>query len=97
MHKYKELLVLRNRNKHGQKTYGKVQLSGNLIKTNNKIAMRYYVLPTGKANVCRDTQGWQEQKISHHIHMEMQSGTDFLLGTVVSFQICTRYNQQFHF
>lgn len=63
MHKYKELLVLRNRNKHGQKTYGKVQLSGNLIKTNNKIAMRYYVLPTGKANVCRDTQGWQEQKI----------------------------------
>ena len=37
--------------------------------------------------------GWQEcRKSGHHIHMEMQSGTDFLLGKVVSFQICATYN-----
>ena len=42
--------------------------------------------------------GWQEhRKSGHHIHMEVESGTDFLLGKVVSFQICAMYNQQFHF
>ena len=60
-----------------------IETSG--IKTSNKIAMRScFAYWTGK---CLQRHiGWQEcRKSGHHIHMEMQSGTDFLLGKVVSF------------